>query len=76
MSFAGVGPTELRVLLSGRALALFGHPRVGLGALGSFRLFDVGGAVAIAGIMATLVVSVTRKGGALARADAGEFGSA
>ena len=47
MSFAGVGPTELRILLAIGAIALRSDPHVSLGALGRMPLFDVGGVVAI-----------------------------
>ena len=47
MSFWSFGPTELRVLLAIGNLALFRWPRV-LG--GRFRLFDIGGAIGIAGM--------------------------
>jgi phosphatidylglycerophosphate synthase len=67
MSFAGIGPTELRILLAAGALAAMGDPRVNLGALGYFRLFDVGGMVAVAGLAAALAVGVTRNTRALSR---------
>ena len=67
MSFAGVGPTELRILLAGGTLALAGDPHVDLGALGRLRLFDAGGLVATLGLAVTLVVAVVRNGVALAR---------
>jgi archaetidylinositol phosphate synthase len=57
LSFWKFGPTELRMLLAVGNLALFWKPRVHL--LGSvFRLFDVGGAIGIAG-MATMVIFAT-----------------
>ena len=58
MSFAGVGPTELRILLAVGAIALRGDPHVDLGALGRVPLFDVGGVVAIAGLIVALAVAV------------------
>jgi hypothetical protein len=67
MSFAGMGPTELRILLSIGAIALRGDPYVSLGALGDARLFDVGGAVAIAGLLVALVWAIVRNTTALAR---------
>jgi phosphatidylglycerophosphate synthase len=57
MSFLGFGPTELRVVLSIGALALLRDPRVVIGGLGPFQLFDVGGVVAIAGLALTFLVS-------------------
>jgi archaetidylinositol phosphate synthase len=67
MSFAGVGPTELRILLSVGAIALRGDPHVNFGALGRAQLFDVGGVVAIAGLIVALTVAVARNTIALAR---------
>jgi phosphatidylglycerophosphate synthase len=57
MSFLGFGPTELRVVLAIGALALLGDPRVAVGSLGTFQLFDVGGVVAIAGLTLTFLLS-------------------
>jgi archaetidylinositol phosphate synthase len=48
MSFWSFGPTELRLLLIAGNLALFRWPVV----LGGYRLFDVGGAIGIAGMAA------------------------
>lgn len=51
MSFWSFGPTELRLLLIVGNLALFRWPKV----LGGYRLFDIGGAVGIAGMCAMVV---------------------
>ena len=59
LSFMGFGPTELRIILAVGTLYLFYNPWVHLGSLGAFRLFDVGGVVAIAGLTLKLVVSAT-----------------
>ena len=67
MSFAGVGPTELRILLAIGTIALFGDPHVNLGALGRPRLFDFGGLIGVAGMVVTLAVNVVRNTTALAR---------
>jgi phosphatidylglycerophosphate synthase len=67
MSFSGVGPTELRILLAIGTIALFGDPHVGLGALGTWRLFDFGGLMAIAGMAVALTVNVVRNATGLAR---------
>ncbi|HWY21080.1 MAG TPA: CDP-alcohol phosphatidyltransferase family protein [Candidatus Acidoferrum sp.] len=57
LSFWRFGPTELRILLAVGNLALFWKPQVHvLG--GHYRLFDVGGAVGLAG-MALIVVFFT-----------------
>ena len=68
MSFAGVGPTELRILLAAGAIALFRDPHVALGPL-TVRLFDLGGVVAVAGLLASFAVSVLRNTAALAVAE-------
>jgi hypothetical protein len=57
LSFWRFGPTELRILLAVGNLALFWKPVVHfLG--GKYRLFDVGGAIGLAG-MALMVVVFT-----------------
>ena len=65
LSFLGFGPTELRIILSIGTLYLLYRPWVNLGSLGMFRLFDVGGVVAIAGLALKIVVSAVRNGHAL-----------
>jgi archaetidylinositol phosphate synthase len=68
MSFWGIGPTELRVLLAIGTLALLSDPKVSV--IGhQVPLFDVGGVVAIASMMITVAVSVARNTGALYRAE-------
>jgi archaetidylinositol phosphate synthase len=67
MSFLWFGPTELRIVLAAGTVALFGDPQVDLGALGRHALFDVGGAVAAAGLVVALVSSTVRNTRALAR---------
>ena len=67
MSFSGVGPTELRILLAVGAIALFRDPHVDLGGLGRLRLFDFGGLIGIAGMIVALTVNVVRNATALAR---------
>ena len=57
LSFWRFGPTELRILLAAGSLALLWKPRVHfLGGL--YRLFDVGGAIGLAG-MTMMVVFFT-----------------
>ena len=59
LSFWSFGPTELRVLLCIGNIALFYRPEVGL--LGRrFLLFDIGGAVGIAGMALMLVWAAVR----------------
>ncbi len=59
LSFWRFGPTELRILLAIGNLALFWKPIVHLFG-GKYRLFDVGGAIGLAG-MALMVVVFTLK---------------
>ncbi len=60
LSFMGMGPTELRILLAIGTLFLLYKPIVKLGGLGSFHLFDLGGICSIAGMAVTLIVSSIR----------------
>ena len=66
MSFAGVGPTELRILLAIGTVALRNDPHVDLGAFGPMPLFDFAGLLAIAGLSLSLLVAVARNALALA----------
>ena len=66
MSVAGIGPTELRILLAIGAVVLRGDPHVDLGAFGRMPLFDFGGLIAAAGLGVTLVVSTLQNALALA----------
>jgi phosphatidylglycerophosphate synthase len=68
MSFAGFGPTELRILLAVGAIALFRDPHVALGPL-TVRLFDLGGVVAIVGLGVAFASSVVRNTTELAVAE-------
>jgi archaetidylinositol phosphate synthase len=56
LSFAGFGPTELRILLAIGNIALLYKPMVHVWG-GVYRLFDVGAAVAITGMGMALVAS-------------------
>jgi len=67
MSFAGMGPTELRIVLAVGAIALRGNPHVSFGALGTAPLFDVGGVVAIVGLLIALGWAIVHNTGELAR---------
>jgi archaetidylinositol phosphate synthase len=69
MTFLGVGPTELRILLAIGVAALAWRPMVAPFGLGPFRLFDVGGVVAIAGMGAAFVISSIRNTRALFEAE-------
>ncbi|HEX7139014.1 MAG TPA: CDP-alcohol phosphatidyltransferase family protein, partial [Vicinamibacterales bacterium] len=68
VSFAGFGPTELRVVLAAGAMKVASSPTVEL--MGrEFQLLDVGGVVAIVGLAVTFVVSAIRNGAALYRTE-------
>jgi archaetidylinositol phosphate synthase len=60
MAFAGVGPTELRILMAAGALALINTPTVDVFGVGPFLLWDVGGVVGAIGMAATFVISSGR----------------
>jgi len=68
LSFWKFSPTELRILIAVGSVALLFRPNVHL-AGGTYRLYDVGGVVAIVGIALTLLVSVARNTCALYRAE-------
>lgn len=61
MSFAGVGPTELRVVLAAAAVKVAFDPVVHVGAF-DVLLLDLGGGVAIFGLLLVFVVSAIRNG--------------
>jgi archaetidylinositol phosphate synthase len=69
MSFGGVGPTELRILLALGAVKASGGAFVALGGIGAVRLFDLGGIVAISGLAVIFVVSAFRNIRALYHAE-------
>jgi phosphatidylglycerophosphate synthase len=69
ISFAGFGPTELRIVLSIGALVAMQRPTVHPFGLGEFHLFDVGGVIAIAGMLMVFLVSAVRNTRALYRAE-------
>ncbi|HUS19362.1 MAG TPA: CDP-alcohol phosphatidyltransferase family protein [Terriglobales bacterium] len=59
ITFAGFGPTELRIVLAIGALALWNRPMVSVASV-SYQLFDVGGAIATAGMLAVATVSAIK----------------
>ena len=61
LSFGGMGPTELRIILAIGNSVVFFRPTVHLFG-GEYRLFDVGGVVAAAGLFAIAVYSSIRHG--------------
>jgi len=68
LSFFKIGPTELRILLAIGALQLAIDPTVTV--LGrTWLLFDIGGGIAIAGLLVTLATSAARNTRALYRAE-------
>jgi phosphatidylglycerophosphate synthase len=67
MSFLWFGPTELRIVLAVGTLALFDDPFVAIGALGRYRLFDVGGAIAAAGLLTAFISAAARNTRVLSR---------
>ena len=68
MSFAWFGPTELRIVLAIGTLALWRDPHpVVLGE--RYRLFDVGGAIAIVAMLFVVAVSAMRNTATLYRAE-------
>lgn len=69
MSFLGFGPTELRIVLAVGALKAVGSPWISLGGLGPVRLFDLGGAIAIAGLAFAFIVAAVRNTRALYSAE-------
>jgi archaetidylinositol phosphate synthase len=64
-----VGPTELRIVLAAGTLYLLHDPWIHLAGKGPFLLFDVGGTVAIAGLLAAFVYSAVRNTRLLYRAE-------
>jgi phosphatidylglycerophosphate synthase len=65
MSFAGCGPTELRIVLAVGVVAALWKPVVTLGPLGTHRLFDVGGAIAAGGMAIAFVIAAVSQTRAL-----------
>ncbi len=55
-----VGPTELRILLGVGTLYLLHSPTGCIPGLGAFLLFDIGGTIGIAGLLAAFAVSAVR----------------
>jgi phosphatidylglycerophosphate synthase len=66
MSFGGVGPTELRILLAVGTIALHNDPHVNVGGH-RMPLFDFGGLIAIGGLAFAFLMAATQNAVALAR---------
>jgi phosphatidylglycerophosphate synthase len=60
MSFIGVGPTELRILLAAGAIALINTPTVDPFGIGRVRLWDLGGLIGAMGMVMTFVITSTQ----------------
>jgi phosphatidylglycerophosphate synthase len=69
MSFFGFGPTELRIVLAMGALKAAQAASVQVGALGTFRLFDVGGVLAATGLLIAFVAASVRNARVLYQAE-------
>lgn len=69
MSFAGVGPTELRIVLAIGALMLWRTPWVAPFGIRPVLLFDLGGLVAACGLAVAFFTSVARTTAELYRAE-------
>ena len=69
ISFSGIGPTELRILLSIGAIVAVARPIVSPCGLAPVRLFDLGGAVAVTGMAVAFAISVWRNARNLYRAE-------
>ena len=67
MSFAGVGPTELRILLAIGTAAVFARAPWPAG--GGWTPFDIGGLIAAGGLLAVALVNAARNTRALALAE-------
>ena len=65
MAMAGVGPTELRILLAAGAIALIYTPTVHLIGIGPVRLWDLGGFIGAIGMTIAFIVSSSRNARAL-----------
>jgi archaetidylinositol phosphate synthase len=74
MSFAGFGPTELRILLAIGTCALQRDPHVAIAWFGPVRLFDVGGVIAAAGLIIALAASIWRNASYLATLEPAQGG--
>jgi phosphatidylglycerophosphate synthase len=69
LSFAGIGPTELRIILAVGIVKTLSAPIVQIAGVGQYRLFDIGGAIAIAGLTTAFLTVAARNVGTLFRAE-------
>ena len=69
LSFAGVGPTELRILIAVAAIRVAHNPIADVPVLGPIRLLDIGGAIGVAALSIVFVISAIRNMRALYHAE-------
>lgn len=69
ISFAGFGPSELRILLSIGALVAFYKPIVSPFGVGAFHLFDVGGLFGAVGMFGAFLLNAARNTSELYKAE-------
>jgi phosphatidylglycerophosphate synthase len=69
LSFAGVGPTELRILLAAGAIRVAVDPVVTVPGVGQMALLDAGGAIGAAGLAIAFAMSAARNTRALYAAE-------
>jgi archaetidylinositol phosphate synthase len=69
MSFLGLGPTELRIVLAAGVVRAMDSPLVSIDQLGTLKLFDVGGVAAFIGLGVVFVVAALRNVRALYAAE-------
>jgi phosphatidylglycerophosphate synthase len=69
LSFAGVGPTELRILIAVAAIRVAHNPIADVPLLGPIRLLDIGGTIGVAALSIVFVISAIRNARALYRAE-------
>lgn len=69
ISFSGIGPTELRLLLAAGAAVAITKPMASPFGLVTLPLFDIGGTVALVGMAGAFTISSFRNGRALYRAE-------
>lgn len=61
LSFLGIGPTELRILIGIGVLRAMWSPHVTIGPLGQQRFFDIAGAIGVIGLAATFIISAVKQ---------------
>jgi phosphatidylglycerophosphate synthase len=69
MSFLGLGPTELRIVVAAGAVKAALNPSIFIGSVGPLALFDVGAAIASVGLVVVFKVSAVRNTRALHAAE-------